>query len=94
MKHLLALLTFGVLLTVPLDGQSGKVYIVQTNSAGDSVSLIDPTTDKVVAEVPDVEVIHGAAAAPDGSRLYLSDEALDTVDVIDTRTMKVISGYR
>ena len=90
MKHLLALMTFGALLTVPLAGQSGKVYIVQTNSAGDSVSLIDPTTDKVVAEVPDVEVIHGAAAAPDGSRLYLSDEALDTVDVIDTRTMKVI----
>ena len=90
MKHLLAFVTFGALLTIPLAGQSGKVYIVQTNSAGDSVSLIDPTADKVVAEVPGVEVIHGAAAAPDGSRLYLSDEALDTVDVIDTTTMKVI----
>ena len=89
MKHVLALVTLGALLAVPLVGQSGKVYIVQTNSAGDSVSLIDPTTDKVAVEISDVEVIHGAAAAPDGSRLYLSDEALDTVDVVDTKTMKV-----
>ena len=89
MKHLLAFMTFGAWLAVPLAGQSGKVYIVQTNSAGDSVSLIDPATDKVVAEVPEAEVIHGAASAPDGSRLYLSDEALDTVDVVETKTMKI-----
>ena len=89
MKHVLALVTFGALLAIPLAGQSGKVYIVQTNSAGDSVSLIDPTTDKVAVEIPDAEVIHGAASAPDGSRLYLSDEALDTVDVVDTKTMKI-----
>lgn len=89
MKHPLALVIFGALLIAPLAGQSGKVYIVQTNSAGDSVSLIDPGTDKVVAEVPEAEVIHGAAAAPDGSRLYLSDEALDTVDVVETKTMRI-----
>ncbi len=58
---------------------------MQTNSAGDSVSLIDPATDKIVAEIPEAEVIHGAAAAPDGSRLYLTNEALDTVDVVDTQ---------
>jgi len=89
MKYSLALVTFGALLAVPLAGQSGKVYIVQTNSAGDSVSLIDPATDKVVAEVPEAEVIHGAAVAPDGSRLYLSDEALDTVDIVETKTMRI-----
>ena len=38
MKHVLALVTFAALLAIPLAGQSGKVYIVQTNSAGDSVS--------------------------------------------------------
>ena len=51
--------------------------------------MIDPATDKVAVEIPDAEVIHGAAAAPDGSRLYLTDEALDTVDVVDTKTMKI-----
>ena len=89
MKYVLALVTFGAVLILPLAAQSGKAYIVQTNSAGDSVTLIDPTTDKVAAEIPEAEVIHGAAAAPDGSHLYLSDEALDTVDVVDTKTMKI-----
>jgi YVTN family beta-propeller protein len=69
--------------------QTGKAFIVQTNSAGDSVSLIDPTTDRIVMEIPDAEVIHGAAAAPDGSHLYLSNESLQTVDVVDTKTMKI-----
>src|SRR6185369_8950756 len=50
--------------------QGGKAFIVQTNSAGDSIHLIDPVTDKIVAEVPDEEVVHGIAAAPDGSRFY------------------------
>ena len=41
----------------------GRVVIVQTNSAGDSVHLIDPATDKIVGEIPDAEVIHGVAAS-------------------------------
>jgi YVTN family beta-propeller protein len=73
----------------PLPAQTGKAMIVQTNSAGDSVHLIDPMTDRIVAEIPEAEVIHGVAAAPDGSRLYLSDEALDTVDVVDTKTLRI-----
>ena len=43
------------------------VYIVQTNAAGDNVHLIDPATNRIVAEITGVEVIHGVAAAPDGS---------------------------
>ena len=69
--------------------QSGRPVIVQTNSAGDTVMLIDPATDRIVGEIPEAEVAHGAAAAPDGSRLYLSDEALSTVDVVDTRTLRI-----
>jgi len=34
-------------------------------------------------------VNHGAAAAPDGSRLYISNEADSTLDVVDGRTLKV-----
>lgn len=69
--------------------QTGKVFIVQTNSAGDSVHLIDPTTDKIAAEIPDAEVIHGVTAAPDGSRLYLSNESTDTLDVVDVNTLRI-----
>jgi YVTN family beta-propeller protein len=74
----------------PTAAQSGRVVIVQTNSAGDSVHLIDPTTDKIIAEIPDEEVVHGIAAAPDGSRFYATNESTATLDVIDARTLKVI----
>jgi YVTN family beta-propeller protein len=89
MKSFLAVLALVTLVTLPLAAQSGRPMIVQTNSAGDSVMLIDPATDKIVVEIPEAEVIHGAAAAPDGSRLYLSNESLSTVDIVDTKTMRI-----
>ena len=64
---------------------------MQTNSAGDNVSIIDPATNKVVGQVVGIEVNHGAAAAPDGSKLYVSNEANDTLDVVDSRTLRVMS---
>lgn len=70
---------------------AGKVRIIQTNSAGDNVHIIDPATNKVVGEIAGIEVGHGAAAAPDGSRLYVSNEADSTLDVVDGRTLRVMS---
>jgi YVTN family beta-propeller protein len=67
----------------------GNVRIIQTNSAGDSVHVIDPLTNKVVGQIDGIEVGHGAAAAPDGSRLYFSNEADTTLDVVDGRTLRV-----
>ena len=52
--------------------------------------LIDPVTNKVVGEIKGIEVNHGAAAAPDGSRLYITNEAESTLDVADLKTLKVI----
>ncbi len=66
------------------------VRIIQTNSAGDAVSLIDPATNRVVGEIKNIEVNHGAAAAPDGSRLYITDEANSTVDIVDAKTLAVV----
>jgi YVTN family beta-propeller protein len=71
---------------------AATVRIVQTNAAGDSVMLIDPATNKVVGEIGGIEVNHGAAAAPDGSRLYITNEAESTVDVADLKTLKVIKS--
>src|SRR5438128_6092900 len=68
---------------------ANKVVIVQTNSAGDNVHVIDPETNKVIGEIEGIEVNHGAAIAPDGSRIYISDEALSTLDVVDGKTLKV-----
>jgi YVTN family beta-propeller protein len=71
-------------------GAQGKVRIIQTNSAGDNVHVIDPVTNKVVGVIDGIEVSHGAAVAPDGSRIYVSDEAESTLDVVDAKTLKVV----
>jgi YVTN family beta-propeller protein len=78
-----------MLLALPLSVAAQQVLIIQTNAAGDNVHLIDPTTNTIVGEITGVEVIHGVAAAPDGSRLYLSNESTDTLDIVDTKTLKV-----
>src|SRR5262249_53196744 len=67
---------------------TAKARIIQTNSAGDNVHIIDPATNKVVGEITGIEVGHGAAGAPDGSRIYVSNEADSTLDVIDARTIR------
>jgi len=77
-------------LAVPAALGAVTVRIVQTNAAGDSVMLIDPATNKVVGAIEGIEVNHGAAVAPDGSRFYITNEAESTVDVADGRTLKVI----
>ena len=66
-----------------------KVRIIQTNSAGDNIHVIDPETNTVVGVITGIEVNHGAAVAPDGSRIYVSDEADSTLDVVDAKTLKV-----
>src|SRR5579883_191361 len=68
-----------------------KVRIVQTNSAGDNVDIIDAATNKVVGQITGIEVNHGAAAAPDGTRLYVSNEADSTLDVVDSKTLRVVA---
>src|SRR6185369_5776567 len=74
-------------LALPLAASS--VRIIQTNSAGDDVSIIDPATNKVVGTIHGIEVNHGATAAPDGSRYYISNEGESTLDVVDQKTLKV-----
>lgn len=77
------------LLALTPAADTNKVLVIQTNAAGDNVHLIDPVTNKVVAEITGIEVNHGAAAAPDGSRFYFSDEADHTLDVVDATSLKV-----
>jgi YVTN family beta-propeller protein len=80
-------LLYLVVLALPLTAST--VRIIQTNSAGDNVYIIDPATNKVVGVIHGIEVNHGAAAAPDGSRYYISNEAESTLDVVDQKTLKV-----
>src|SRR3954471_20693644 len=78
-----------VLLTLPL-GAANAVRIIQTNAAGDNTHVIDPVTNKVVGIIEGIEVPHGVTAAPDGSRIYITNESMSTVDFIDAKTLKII----
>jgi YVTN family beta-propeller protein len=69
---------------------AATVRIVQTNAAGDSVMLIDPATNTIVGEIKDIEVNHGAAVAPDGSRFYITNESTSSLEIVDGRTLKIL----
>src|SRR5712671_4003772 len=87
-KILIAVAVVSTALSLQAAGK--RVVIVQTNSAGDNVHLIDPATNKVVGVINGIEVNHGAAVAPDGTRIYVSDEADSTLDIVDGKSLKVI----
>jgi YVTN family beta-propeller protein len=74
-----------------LAAQEGKLRIIQTNSAGDNINIIDPTTNKVVGEIKGIEANHGIAVSPDGTRIYISVESVEKVlNVVDGKTLQVI----
>lgn len=75
---------------VPLPVCAGTVRIYVTNSAGDSIHVIDPATNTVVQEIKGIEAPHGIGFAPDGSKVYVSDEADSTLDVFDRATGALI----
>ena len=93
MKKLLLVAAAFVFCTITIAAQN-KVRIIQTNSAGDNVHVIDPATNKVVGVIEGIEVNHGVGAAPDGSRIYISDEAESTLDAVDAKTLKVMKKVK
>src|SRR5579863_9557758 len=84
-----AALAVTVLCTLSLSAAPKNLRVIQTNAAGDNIHLIDPATNTVVGEIDGIEVSHGVSAAPDGSRLYISEESKNTLDVVDAKTLKV-----
>src|SRR6202035_5533446 len=72
-----------------LAAQESKLRIIQTNSAGDNIHIIDPATNKVVGEIKGIEARHGIAVARDGARIYISEEADKTLTVVDGKTLQV-----
>lgn len=91
MKKFLLIGAALVLCAVALSAQD-KVRIIQTNSAGDNVHLIDPKTNKVVGEITGIEAGHGAGASPDGKTIYVSNEAQSTLDIVDAKSLKVTAS--
>src|SRR5271163_3970473 len=69
---------------------AGAVRIYITNSAGDSIHVIDPATQKVVQEIKNFPGAHAIDFSPDGTRVYVTNEETSTLDVLDRKTGKLI----
>ena len=74
----------------PLPSSAATVRIYVTNSAGDTIDVIDPVSNKVVQEIKDVVGAHGIAFSPDAARVYVSNEETSSLDVFDRKAGKLI----
>ncbi len=61
-----------------------RIYV--TNSAGDSIDVVDPATNEVVQVIRGIELPHGIAFSPDGARIYISNESESVLDVVDRKS--------
>jgi len=94
LKRLGALASIGLLVVASrsdLAAQGTELRVIQNSMAGDAVTIIDPATDRVVGEIPGIEISNGIAVAPDGSRIYVTGEVDRALFVADARTFEVIS---
>ena len=94
LKRLGALASIGLLVVASrsdLAAQDMKLRVIQNSMAGDAVTIIDPATDRVVGEIPGIEISNGVAASPDGSRIYVTGEVERALFVADARTFTVIA---
>ncbi len=69
---------------------ASPVRIYVANSDDNKVTVIDPSSDKVMDEIAVSPNPHGIVPSPDGARFYVSSESKDVLDVIDRRTAKII----
>lgn len=77
-------------LSIPASLSAGQVRIYVTNSDDNKITIIDPATNRVSAEIPVSANPHGIVPSPDGKRFYVSSESKDVLDVVDRGTLKVI----
>jgi len=68
---------------------AAKLRMVQTNFAGDAISIIDPATNKVVGEIPGIEMAHGINVAKDNSQIYVAQESTALLLVVDGKTLQI-----
>jgi YVTN family beta-propeller protein len=78
------------------DGRRHPPLAYVTNAADNTVSVIDPTSNTVVATIPVGHDPNGVAITSDGTHAYVTNQLEDSVSVIDTASNTVvatISGF-
>jgi YVTN family beta-propeller protein len=64
------------------------IYV--TNSAGDTVDVIDPKANTVVQVIHGIELPHGITFSPDGALVYVSNESESMLDVVDRKSGEIL----
>ena len=74
-----------------LDSYDGVVVrILQSNNAGDVQHIIDPLTNEVVGVIEGCPRPHNLFAHPKGRYYYCTNETESTLDVFDTKTLRLV----
>jgi YVTN family beta-propeller protein len=73
---------------VPSPVPLARIYI--TNSASDTIDVIDPATNKVIQVIRGIELPHGVNFSPDGERVYVSNESESVLDVVDRKSGEIL----
>jgi len=77
-----------ILLAFPVSAGITRIYV--TNSAGDTVDVVDASTNKVVQVIKGIEVPHGVNFSPDGKWVYISNETDKVLDIVDQKTGAIV----
>jgi YVTN family beta-propeller protein len=65
-----------------------RIYV--TNSAGNTVDVIDAAQNQVVQVIHGIELPHGVAFSPDAKRVYISNESENVLDVVDRESGQIL----
>jgi YVTN family beta-propeller protein len=89
MRTICLLQPLWILLALPSLASTARIYI--TNSAGDSIDVIDSSTNKVVQVIKGIEVPHGVNFSPDGKLVYISNETARELDIVDQKSAAIVN---
>lgn len=75
-------------------GTTPQTWIYVTNSAADSLDVIDTATNRVVQVIRGIELPHGVNFSRDGTRVYVSNESESVLDVVDRKSGTILQKVR
>jgi YVTN family beta-propeller protein len=74
---------------VPPSSPAIRIYV--TDSASDTIDVIDAATNQVVQVIHGIVLPHGIAFSPDGSRVYISSESESVLDIVDRKSGEILN---
>jgi len=75
-------------------GAPGAFFVYVADFSGNTVDVIDPTTNKVVQTIEGIELPHGVAFSPDAKRVYITSESDRALVVLDQQTGNILKKVR